>query len=191
MARERNARVALVLAAVVCGMVALAFAAVPLYRLFCQITGYGGTTQVSAEAPAGVSDRTIVVRFDANVHPGLPWAFQPEQRSITVKLGESALVFYRAENLAQTASTGVATFNVTPLQAGQYFTKVQCFCFDEQRLEAGAVVDMGVSFWVDPALLDDPEMQDVDTITLSYTFFAAPAEEETETGATQRTTELR
>jgi cytochrome c oxidase assembly protein subunit 11 len=191
MARERNAHVALVLAAVVCGMVALAFAAVPLYRLFCQLTGYGGTTQVSESAPAAVSEREIVVRFDANVHPGLPWAFQPEQRAVTVKLGERALVFYRAENLAQSASTGVATFNVTPLQAGQYFNKVQCFCFDEQRLEAGAAVDMGVSFWVDPALLDDPEVRDVDTITLSYTLFVAPDGEETDSGAAQRTTELR
>ena len=191
MRRERNARLALVLAAVVCGMVALAFAAVPLYRLFCQLTGYGGTTQVATGAPVAVSDREIVVRFDANVHPGLPWAFQPEQRALSLKVGERALVFYRAQSLAGGPSTGVATFNVTPMQAGQYFNKVQCFCFDEQRLEAGAAVDMGVSFFVDPALLDDPEMDGVDTITLSYTFFAAPAAEEAETGAVERTTELR
>ncbi|HKY94391.1 MAG TPA: cytochrome c oxidase assembly protein [Kiloniellales bacterium] len=192
MRRQKNARIALVLAAVACGMVALAFAAVPLYRLFCQLTGYGGTTQVSASAPAAISDREIVVRLDANVHPGLPWAFQPEVRQVKLKVGEQGLVFYQARNLAKVATAGVATFNVTPLQAGQYFNKVQCFCFDEQRLEPGAAVDMGVSFFVDPAMLADPEMDGVHTITLSYTFFAAPEEEgDDDQGAARRTTELR
>jgi cytochrome c oxidase assembly protein subunit 11 len=191
MRREKNARVALVLAAVACGMVALAFAAVPLYRLFCQLTGYGGTTQVATSAPVEISEREIVVRLDANVQPGLPWAFQPEVRQVRLKIGEQGLVFYQAHNLAQYATAGVATFNVTPLQAGQYFNKVQCFCFNEQRLDADATVDMGVSFFVDPAMLADPEMDSVHTITLSYTFFAAPEEEGDDQGAVRRTTELR
>jgi len=191
MRRDKNARIALVLAAVACGMVAMAFAAVPIYRLFCQITGYGGTTQVAASLPEAVSEREIVVRFDANVHPGLPWTFQPEVREVRLKVGESGLVFYKAENLAQFASTGVATFNVTPLQAGQYFNKVQCFCFDEQKLEPGASVEMGVSFFVDPALLADDDMDNLHTITLSYTFFASPEAEEEQQGALRRTTEIR
>lgn len=191
MRREKNARIALVLAAVACGMVAMAFAAVPLYRLFCQITGYGGTTQVAAGLPGTVDEREIVVRFDANVHPGLPWAFQPEVREVRLRVGESGLVFYKAENLAQYASTGVATFNVTPLQAGQYFNKVQCFCFDEQKLEPGASVEMGVSFFIDPAILSDGDMDSIHTITLSYTFFASLEAEEEQQGALQRTTEIR
>lgn len=193
MRRQKNARIALVLAAVACGMVAMAFAAVPLYRLFCQLTGYGGTTQVATSAPETVSDREIVVRLDANVHPGLPWAFQPEVRSVTLKVGQQGLVFYQAHNLATYATAGVATFNVTPLQAGQYFNKVQCFCFNEQWLDPDAKVDMGVSFFVDPAMLADPDMDSVHTITLSYTFFAAPDEEgdNDNAGAERRTTELR
>lgn len=192
MRREKNARFALILAAAACAMLAMAFAAVPLYRLFCQVTGYGGTTQVAESAPAEVNDREIVVRFDANVHPGLPWAFQPEVRQVKLKLGEQGLVFYQARNLAKVATAGVATFNVTPDEAGQYFNKVQCFCFNEQRLDPGASVDMGVSFFVDPALLGDRAMDDVRTITLSYTFFAAPDEEgDDKNGAERRTTELR
>jgi len=194
MRRERNARFALILAAVACGMVAMAFAAVPLYRLFCQITGYGGTTQVATALPSEISDREIVVRFDANVHPGLPWAFQPEVRELRLKVGERGLVFYTAENLAPQATTGVATFNVTPLQAGQFFNKVQCFCFDEQRLDPGASVEMGVSFFVDPAMLSNAEMDSVTTITLSYTFFASPEAEEgqgEQQGALRGATEIR
>lgn len=191
MKREKNARIALILAGVVCGMVVLSFAAVPLYRLYCQITGFGGTTQVATSVPTSTSEREITIRFDANVHPGLPWAFQPEVRQVKVKVGEQGLVFYQARNLAPTATTGVATFNVTPDQAGQYFNKVQCFCFNEQRLDPDAVVDMGVSFFLDPAMLDDRDMDGVRTITLSYTFFAAPDEEGDEQGALKRTTELR
>jgi cytochrome c oxidase assembly protein subunit 11 len=167
----RNNRLAMVLAAVVCGMVALAFASVPLYRLFCQVTGFGGTTQV-AEAPAGeIGERVIAVRFNADVNPRLPWEFRPEQREIKLRVGEQALAFYRAKNTTAQATVGTATFNVTPAKAGPYFNKVACFCFDEQRLEAGEEVDMGVSFFVDPAIVEDPNLDDVRTITLSYTFF--------------------
>lgn len=170
--RERNARIALILGGVVCAMIALAFAAVPLYRLFCQVTGYGGTTQVAESLPETSAERVITVRFDATVHPGLPWSFQPEERQIALHVGESGLVFYKAKNLADHLTAGTATFNVTPLKAGQYFNKVACFCFDEQQLKAGEEIDMGVSFFVDPAILDDRNLDDVTTITLSYTFFA-------------------
>ena len=172
--RERNARVGLVLAGVVCAMVALAFAAVPLYRLFCQVTGYGGTPQLAERAPDAAGQRVITVRFDATVHPGLPWHFRPEQSEITLKVGEPALVFYLARNDAAFATAGQATFNVTPLKAGQYFNKVACFCFQSQTLEPGQEIPMGVSFFVDPAIVDDPNLDDVKTITLSYTFFADP-----------------
>ncbi len=170
----RNAGIALVLAAVCCGMVVAAFAAVPLYRLFCQVTGYGGTTQVAEQAPTTVGERVITVRFDANTNPELPWVFRPEQREIKLKVGEQGLVFFFAQNKANYTTTGQATFNVTPLKAGQYFNKVACFCFDSQTLTAGQQVDMGVSFFVDPAIVDDRNLDDVHTITLSYTFFADP-----------------
>lgn len=183
--RQTNARrsrrvTALALIGVVVGMTGLAFASVPLYRLFCQVTGYGGTPRVAVDGPAAGSvdtaGRTVTVRFDANVNPALPWRFRPEQRRVEVPLGESALAFYRAENLSDMPVIGTATFNVTPNKAAPYFVKVQCFCFDEQRLEAGAGVDMPVSFYVDPAIAEDPDTRDVSTITLSYTFFRAAAD---------------
>jgi cytochrome c oxidase assembly protein subunit 11 len=167
----RNAPVALLLAGVALGMVGLAFASVPLYRLFCQVTGFGGTTQVAEIAPEAVGERTIKVRFNADVNPALPWIFQPEVREVAVKVGEQKLVFFRARNLSAQPVSGTATFNVTPLKAGAYFDKVQCFCFDEQRLAPGEEVEMGVSFFVDPAIMDDPGLDDVSAITLSYTFF--------------------
>ena len=167
----RNASVALLLAGVALGMVGMAFASVPLYRIFCQVTGFGGTTQVATSAPEESSGRTMKVRFNADVNPTLPWSFQPEQREVTVKLGEQKLVFFRARNLSPQPTNGSATFNVTPLKAGIYFDKTQCFCFDEQHLEPGQEVEMAVSFFVDPAIADDPGLADVTTITLSYTFF--------------------
>lgn len=170
---------ALALVGVVAGMTGLAFASVPLYRLFCQVTGYGGTPRVALDGRPGAADtagRSITVRFDANVNPALPWRFKPEQHRIQVPLGESTLAVYRAENLSDTAITGTATFNVTPNKAAPYFVKVQCFCFDEQRLEAHGGADMPVSFYVDPAIADDPDTKDVSTITLSYTFFRAAAD---------------
>lgn len=123
-----------------------------------------------------MTDRVIKVRFDSLAN-GLPWAFQPVQREISVRVGENTMAYYRAENLSNEAMTGTATFNVTPLKAGQYFSKVECFCFTEQRLESGQQVDMPVLFFVDPAIENDPNLRDLKTITLSYTFF--PVEETT------------
>ncbi len=182
-ARRRNARTGIVLTGIVAGMVGLSFASVPLSRLFCQVTGYGGTTQIAAAAPGAVTERVIKVRFNADTAPGLPWSFKPVQREIALKVGESGLAYYRARNLAAEAVTGTSTFNVTPLKAGRYFSKVQCFCFDEQRLEAGQELDMAVSFFVDPEILSDRNLDEVKTITLSYTFFRAPGD--AETGAEQ------
>ena len=129
---RRNGRTALVLSAVVAGMVGLSFASVPLYRLFCQVTGFGGTTQVAEAAPgAGVSERVIKVRFNADVDPELPWAFQPVEREVALRVGEPGLAYYKARNLSDRPVVGTATYNVTPLKAGYYFNKVQCFCFEE------------------------------------------------------------
>ena len=170
-AARRKSATALALAGVVAGMVGLSYASVPLYRLFCQVTGYGGTTQVATEAPREVLDRVITVRFNADTAPGLAWSFEPVQRDMTVRIGESALAYYRARNLTDRPLVGMATFNVTPDKVGQYFDKIACFCFDQQRLGPGETVDMPVSFFVDPSLARDRGMKDVSHITLSYTFF--------------------
>jgi len=173
----RNRPVAVLLSAVVAGMVGLTFAAVPLYRLFCQVTGYGGTTQVAQVLPEEVGERIVKVRFNADVDAHLPWTFAPAQVEVALHVGEVGMAFYRARNLTGKAITGAAVFNVTPLKAGQYFNKVQCFCFDEQRLEPGQSVDMPVTFFVAPAIDDDPNLDDVRTITLSYTFYRAEDDE--------------
>lgn len=186
-----NARLALTLAGVVFGMVGLSFAMVPLYQLFCQVTGWGGTTQVAETLPETVSDRTIAVRFNADVNEKLPWSFGPVQREVEVKVGENRLAFYRAKNVGERPVVGTATFNVTPLKAGQYFSKVACFCFTEQKLEPGQEIDMPVSFFVDPAILDDPNLDDVKTITLSYTFFRDLDDWDEEQEEVQKTTENR
>lgn len=172
--KSRNGRTALTLGAVVVVMVGLAFAAVPLYRLFCQVTGFGGTTQVAEALPEQVSEREITVLFDATTSPELPWHFRAAQRQVKLKVGEPGLIHYLATNLADRPTVGTATFNVTPLKAGQYFNKVQCFCFTEQALQPGEEASLGVSFFIDPAILDDPNLDDVNTITLSYTFFVDP-----------------
>jgi len=169
--RRRNATVALMSLGVVVGMIGLAYASVPLYRLFCQVTGYGGATQRAEQAPAPVPGTAVTVRLDANVNSGLPWRFVPEQPQVTLALGESATMFYRVENLSDGPVVGTATFNVTPLTAGPYFSKLQCFCFTEQALAPGESAELPVTFFVDPTILDDPETKDIRTITLSYTFF--------------------
>ncbi len=169
--KSRNVSLALSMAAIVVGMVMLAYASVPLYRLFCQVTGFGGTTQQAATIPQRVLDRHITVRFNTDVSPELPWKFRPVQNKVDVRVGEQTLVHFTARNNGDNATTGVATFNVTPYKAGPYFNKIQCFCFDNQPLEAGETADLPVSFFVDPALADDPDLDDVNTITLSYTFF--------------------
>ena len=184
---RRNFSTALVLIGVVAGMTGLAFASVPLYRLFCQVTGFGGTTQVASEAPERVVDRIITVRFNADVSRSLAWKFRPAQRSIDVRLGEQALAFYAARNEADVPTTGTAVFNVTPAKAGPYFNKVDCFCFDEQTLAPGQSADMPVSFFVDPALADDRNLNDITTITLSYTFFNANRDGDAESGPRKTT----
>jgi cytochrome c oxidase assembly protein subunit 11 len=169
----KNTRLGLVLSGVVVGMIALSFAAVPLYRIFCQVTGFGGTPQVVAAGSVEMLERMVTVRFNADTDRDLGWQFQPVQKSVRLKLGQQTLAFYRAKNLDTRAVIGTAVFNVTPEKAGQYFNKIECFCFTEQRLEPGQSVDMPVSFYVDPRLNDDPSMADVTTITLSYTFYEA------------------
>jgi cytochrome c oxidase assembly protein subunit 11 len=172
-----NRRVALAMAGVVIGMAGLAFASVPLYRLFCQVTGYGGTTQRAAAAPAQVGTRTMTVRFNASVaSQDLGWDFQPVQNELRALVGEEHLAFYRVRNDSGVPTVGVATFNVTPHKAGPYFQKIACFCFNEQELRPGESMDMPVSFFVDPAIEKDPNLRDVTTITLSYTFFRAKDE---------------
>ena len=171
--RRRNATTVMLLGAVVLGMIGLSFASVPLYRLFCQATGFGGTTQRAAAAPAETSKAVVTVRFDAEIAADLGWEFRPLQSEVQVHPGEQREVFFRAVNRGSEASTGSATFNVTPTKSGIYFDKLQCFCFTEQRLEPGESKDMGVVFFVDPDLLKDPGTREVRTITLSYTMYRA------------------
>jgi cytochrome c oxidase assembly protein subunit 11 len=168
---RRNGRTAGLAALLVLAMVGLAFASVPLYRLFCQVTGIGGTTQRAAEAPGPVAGKEVAVRFDANVAPSLPWRFSPEKASEIVTIGEREMAFYTAKNLSARPVKGTATFNVTPVQAGKYFSKIQCFCFNEQVLKPGEEVRMPVVYFVDPRLLQDPDAKGISEITLSYTFY--------------------
>lgn len=169
--RNRNGLLAGVLLACIFGMVGLSFAAVPLYRVFCAATGYGGTPQIGGAAGPGAEAGHITVRFDANTSPSLPWEFEADQRSVTVPLGEEKLAFYSGRNLSGQTVTGVATYNVTPDKVGHYFHKTACFCFNEQTLAPGQKTQFPLSFWVDPAIATDPDTRDVHTITLSYTFF--------------------
>ena len=168
----RNARTGLTMALVAAAMVGLAFASVPLYRIFCEVTGFGGTPlRVSGDAPGAVSATAIGVRFDANIEPTLPWLFEPKQAVIRIEPGARTTIAYRAKNLSARTTVGQAVFNVTPAQAGQYFSKIECFCFTEQTLKPGQEVDMPVVFFVDPKLRTDPTTRDIDEITLSYTFY--------------------
>ena len=154
-------------------MVSLVVASETIYRIFCQVTGYGGTTQ-QADATSGVTlTRDMTVRFNSDVNNQLPWHFKPVQRSVTVKVGEEALIFYKAVNESKKTITGTATFNVTPFKAAQYFNKIDCFCFTEQTLAPGEEIDMPVTFFVDPEIANDKRLEEVKEITLSYTFFEA------------------
>ena len=168
---RKNLRVAVIAGSVAVGMVGLSYAAVPLYRLFCQVTGFGGTTQRADAAPVQASERTVSVRFDANTSHNLDWAFHAVQTSMTVKVGEQNMAYYKATNTSGQPLTGSAVFNVTPVQAGAYFNKIQCFCFTEQTLQPGESIEMPVSFFVDPDMLDDPDAAGIKEITLSYTFY--------------------
>ncbi|SOD94051.1 cytochrome c oxidase assembly protein [Caenispirillum bisanense] len=174
-----NARTGLIFAGVAVGMVGLAFASVPLYRLFCQVTGYGGTPAIVLEKKGITADpaHPVTIRFDASVNGRMPWRFEPLQHDVTVPLGQDTLVAYRAVNTSDRPVVGTATFNVTPAKAAQYFSKIECFCFTEQRLEPGEAVEMPVTFYVDPAILEDEHARDVHTITLSYTFFEKKGED--------------
>lgn len=179
MTGSRNKRMAFSLLLVAGGMVGMAYAAVPLYDLFCRVTGYGGTTNVAEAAGDQVLERSIKVRFVANTHRDLAWEFEPAQTSLTLRVGEQGLAFYRASNYSGRRITGTATFNVSPHKAGYYFTKVECFCFVEQTLEPGESVDMPVMFFVDPEMNEDRNLDEVTEIALSYTFFETASSEPT------------
>ena len=177
--RSRDRLVVAACAALVAAMTALSFAAVPLYRLFCQVTGYEGTTRRASVAPDTVLARSLTIDFDANVGPGISWRFEPAQK-VRIAPGAQTQVFYRATNLTARPLTGQAVFNVTPDQAGKYFNKIECFCFTEQTLAPGQSVKMPILFFIDPAILKDEDTKNIDEITLSYTFYPV------ETGATGR-----
>jgi cytochrome c oxidase assembly protein subunit 11 len=171
--QQRNRRVGLIAFAVAAAMVGLGFASVPLYRIFCQVTGFGGTTMRVTEAQAATvasTDTLMRIRFDANVQRGMPWRFEPVQVTDTVSVGVRDMAIYTAKNLSDRPITGTASFNVEPEQAGRYFSKIQCFCFTEQTLQPGEEMRMPVIYYVDPKILDDPDNKDVGEITLSYTF---------------------
>ncbi|MFL6729885.1 MAG: cytochrome c oxidase assembly protein [Sphingomicrobium sp.] len=169
-AAQRNNRVALIAALFGLAMLGLAFASAPLYRAFCQLTGFDGTPLRAEKAPGAVAGE-VGVRFDANVHPGLGWRFEPVQKQVRIAPGARTTIFYRATNLTARPITGQAVFNVTPDTAGQYFNKIECFCFTEQRLKPGESVDMPVVFYVDPRMRQDDTTRAIDEITLSYTFY--------------------
>ena len=169
-AQNRHGKTLLILVSILSAMVALVAISPSLYRAFCEATGFGGTTLRADRAPGAVAGE-VGVRFDANIHPGLPWRFEPEQQTVRIQPGAQTKIFYRAQNLSARAWTGQAVYNVSPDQVGKYFKKIQCFCFNEQTLKAGQKTDMPVIFFVDPKIKEDPDARDVDEITLSYTFY--------------------
>ena len=169
-AQNNNRKTLLILIAIIAGMIVLVALSPRLYRAFCEATGFDGTTQRAAAAPGAVAGQ-VRVRFDANVHPGLPWRFEPEQNFVTVAPGAQTRILYRAQNLSARTIVGQAAYNVSPDQVGKYFKKIQCFCFSEQTLKPGEKVDMPVVFFVDPKFKQDPDTKDIDEITLSYTFY--------------------
>jgi len=166
----RKTRTAVLAGLLATTMVGVSFAAVPLYEMFCEVTGFGGTPVRAESAPGAVAGQ-VGVRFDANVQSGLPWRFEPVERTVRIAPGARTQIFYRATNLTARATTGQAVFNVSPLKAGQYFSKIECFCFTEQTLKPGQSADMPVVFFVDPKIRKDPDTWDIDEITLSYTFY--------------------
>jgi cytochrome c oxidase assembly protein subunit 11 len=170
-APRRDVFIAFLCGGLVAAMVGLSFAAVPFYSWFCSTTGYGGTTQVATALPTHVFDRTVTVRFDSNVAAGLPWRFEPERRTVEVKLGEVVTVYYKVTNEAARVTAGQAGYNVSPPTVGIYFEKINCFCFTEQTMKPGEKRDMAVVFYVDPKLAEDSEQNSVKLITLSYTFY--------------------
>ena len=171
----KNLRVAAIASGFAIAMLGLAYASVPLYKLFCQATGFGGTTQRADSAPALATATDISIRLDANIDAGLGWNFKPKDQRLTVKIGEPTLAYFLARNTTNTSLTGKAMFNVSPAEAGIFFNKLECFCFTEQTLKAGESVEMPVQFFVDPAILDDPDTRNIHEITLSYTFYSVTA----------------
>lgn len=172
-----NARTGFLAALFALGMLGAAYAAVPLYRLFCQVTGWDGTPVRGEAAPgATAGGETVTIRFDSNTAPGMVWSFKPEQKTQQVKIGEKTIAFYHAHNPTTETTSGTAVFNVSPDTVGKYFTKIECFCFTEQTLAAGQSADMPVLYYIDPAYLKDPDAAKVEEITLSYTFYPKPAE---------------
>ena len=188
--QKANRRVAVSAGVMALAMIGVSFAAVPLYDMFCRVTGFGGTTQVAESAPGAVSDRVITVRFDASLNRKMPWHFEAPNAAVDLPVGESGLAFYRAKNPTDRMITGTATYNVSPPEAGIYFSKIDCFCFTEQVLRPGEEVDMPVSFFIDPDILTDREMDDVKTITLSYTFFEATEQASVEAEGSRLTGQL-
>ncbi|MCH9808128.1 MAG: cytochrome c oxidase assembly protein [Alphaproteobacteria bacterium] len=168
---RKHRKVGTACALVAAGMVGMAYAAVPLYQIFCQTTGYGGTTQVAAAPSEKVLDRTIIMRFDANISKKLAWKFEPVEPKIKLRIGENRIAMYRATNISDKPSTGTASFNVSPAAAGIHFNKIECFCFTEQTLQPGESVEMPVSFYVDAGIVDDPDASYIEQLTLSYTFY--------------------
>lgn len=158
------------------GMVMLSFASVPLYKIFCQVTGYGGTTQEAVKAPSIVLERSLDIRFNADVDPQLQWVFQPQQLQLKLHVGETGVAYYKVRNQTDQPLVGIATYNVTPLKAGKYFTKIECFCFTDQYIAPGETKNMPVTFFINPDIDKDRHMKDVETITLSYTFFPSKAD---------------
>jgi cytochrome c oxidase assembly protein subunit 11 len=174
---NRNRKTGLTILAIVIGMIALAYASVPLYNIFCRVTGFGGTTQVAANTTGEVLERMMNVKFTGNTERNMPWAFRPDIREVDVKVGAKKLISYSAKNMASIPITGTAVFNVTPAKAGKYFNKIECFCFTEQILQPDEKVNMPVVFFIDPAIMNDRTMDDVKTITLSYSFFKTESQE--------------
>ncbi|MCX2695910.1 MULTISPECIES: cytochrome c oxidase assembly protein [Ochrobactrum] len=166
-----NRTVAIACVAFFACMVGAAYASVPLYRLFCQVTGYGGTTQRVEQYSDTILDKTMKVRFDANTSNGLPWDFKPVEREVSLRIGETLMIKYEAQNLFDQTTYGRASFNVAPARAGAYFNKVECFCFTDTTLQPDESMEMPVVFFIDPEIINDPDLKDVKTITLSYTFF--------------------
>lgn len=177
-----NTVFAIACVAVISGMTGLSFAAIPLYRLFCAATGYGGTPDIGPSVAPGGVKQTIKVRFNADTNPGIPWTFKADQLEIALPLGEERLAFYNARNLSKRPVTGTALYNVTPEKAAKYFHKTACFCFNKQTLAGGEAMEFPVTFWVDPKIATDPNTRDVATVTLSYTFFKSMEQAE-EAGA--------
>lgn len=181
--KANHTLVASIVVAMVAGMGAMSYAAVPLYQMFCQVTGYGGTTKKADAAPGVVLEREIKVYFDATTSPELQWKFKPVQTDVTLKIGETGLAYYKATNMSDKPVTGTASFNVTPVQAGSFFNKIECFCFTEQTLQPGESIDMPVTFFIDPEMVKDADAKRISEITLSYTFYPV---ENPEQGVAQR-----